>query len=236
MDQGAMALVVFPDGRTRLQEIPVASANANLNSSKYLATLSESGALELLGTETFVGVRAASLRQEFEEVERQKVTLERDLNAMFPGIRVEEVRFSPLQALEEPVEYRYRASLERYAAVEERQMVIPVALFQHNVASAQAQLARRKLDIFVTNPWSTRNVVRYRLPEGAQIVALPESLSIETPHISLRQEVRRVEGGFETDDTVTMTSRRVPVDDYPAFRKACLAIDRALARRVVIQW
>jgi hypothetical protein len=61
-------------------------------------------------------------------------------------------------------------------------------------------------------------------------------LSIDSKHISLEQKVRTIDGGFETDDTVTLKSRRIPAQDYAEFRNACLEIDRALGRTVVIRW
>jgi hypothetical protein len=51
----------------------------------------------------------------------------------------------------------------------------------------------------------------------------------------LVQRIRAIPGGFETDDTVTLRTRRVPASDYPAFRAALLAIDRALERKVVVK-
>jgi hypothetical protein len=48
--------------------------------------------------------------------------------------------------------------------------------------------------------------------------------------------VKAVPGGFETRDTVSLLSEEIPPEDYPEFRRACLAIDRALARGVVIRW
>jgi hypothetical protein len=46
--------------------------------------------------------------------------------------------------------------------------------------------------------------------------------------------VTPTEDGFTTDDTVTLLTRRVPRADYPAFREALGAIDRALERKVVL--
>ena len=236
LDQGAMALIVESDGDTRLTELPLSAANQNLNSSSYTATLNKKGALVLEGTERFFGARAASLRQEYEVAERRKMLLERQLGQLFEGVQVERLRFSDLADLEAPVEYRYAATVERYGQLEPERLTIPVTLFQHQVSGAYTTLAERKLDLYISHPWSTRNVIRYRLPKGAKIEELPKGVSIDSEHIALVQKIRRVEGGFQTDDQVTLKSRVIPAKAYAKFRQACLAIDRALARKVIISW
>ncbi len=236
LDQGAMALIVRPDGATELTQLPLEPAVANLNSSSYTAKLSAEGALELEGTERFFGARAASLRQEYEVAEKRKPKLERQLNQVFEGVSVEQLKFSKLGDLEAPVEYRYTAKVERYGKLEAQRMTIPIALFQHEVSGAYGTLSKRKLDLYISHPWSTRNVVRYSLPQGAKLVELPQGIEVDTPHISLSQKIRKVEGGFETDDRVTLKSRVIPAGAYEVFREACLKIDRALARKVVFQW
>jgi len=60
-DQGAMALIVFPDGKTRLTTLPESKADDNLNSSEYSAQLSKEGQLAINGKERFFGARASAL-------------------------------------------------------------------------------------------------------------------------------------------------------------------------------
>jgi hypothetical protein len=235
-DQGATALIVHPDGRTKLTTLPESKADENLNRSDYEATFTREGALTLKGVEHFFGVRASNLRQEFEEVELRKRRLEDQLSEIFTGVRVEKLKFSDLTDLEAPVEYRYTAQIPRYGTMENKTITMPVALFQHQVAGAYAKLAERSTQLTITHPWATRNVVRYRLPQGAKILTLPEGQNIDSKHIALTQVVKKVEGGFETDDIVTMKTKAIPAEDYSEFREACLAIDRALARKVVIAW
>ncbi|MCK6546117.1 DUF3857 domain-containing protein [Myxococcota bacterium] len=236
LDQGGIALVVHPDGRTELRTLPESKATDNLNTSEYQATLSRDGSLVLKGVERFHGARASALRQEFEEAETRRSQLEKQLNQVFTGVRIQRLEFSDMTNLEAPVSYEYEAEIARYGAEEAGRYVLPLTLFQHQVASAYASLATRKNDIFVNHPWSTRNVVRYQLPPGTKLESLPEGVELDTPHVSVKQIVRAIPGGFETDDTVTLKSRRVPAADYAAFREACLAVDRALGRKVVLRW
>lgn len=233
-DQGAETLVVYPDGRTELRSPGLSKPEENLNSSRYTATLSPEGALLLSGTETFHGATAAELRQEYEEVEMRKTRLEKTLNQILPGAEITKLDLSDLADLEAQVEYTYTAKVDHYGAADGGRLIIPLTLFRHQVANAYAVLPTRKHDVWISYPWSTRNVIRYALPKGTRVEGLPEGQQIDTKYISLVQKISEVPGGFETDDVVTMKARRIPAAEYPAFREACLAIDRALGRKVVI--
>ncbi len=236
LDQGAMALIVHPDGETRLTQLPESEPKDNLNSSEYQAVLTKNGGLRLNGTENFLGVRASALRKELEVPELRKKHIQEQLSQIFSGVKVLDLKLSDITNLEAPVQYRYEATVDQYAAVKQDHAFIPVALFRHGIAKVYARLAKRKHDLFAENRWSTRNVVDYRLPPGSKIKVLPKGLHIDTRHIALEQTVTPTKHGFRTDDTVTLKSRRIPASDYPEFRQACLAVDRALSRRVVIQW
>lgn len=234
-DQGAFVLVVYPDGRVVLDSPPESTAAENLNRSSYDAELTADGTLRLRGEERFYGARAASVRQEHAEERTRVEQIEHALSQISPGPAVTAVDFSDLEQLEQPPSYRYSAELPSYAAVDDGRLVVPLTLFPHQVTDVYGALGTRRTDLITQYPWATQNVVRYRLPEGATIVSLPEGTTVDTPYLSLVQRIRAIPGGFETDDTVTLKSRRVPAREYPAFRAALLAVDRALERKVVVK-
>lgn len=234
-DQGAFVLVVYPDGRVTLDSPPESTAAENLNRSSYDAVLGADGTLRLRGEERFYGARAATVRQEHAEERTRVEQIEHALSQISPGPAVTAVDFSDLEELEEPPSYRYSAELPSYAAVDEGRLVVPLTLFPHQVTDVYGTLGTRRTDLVTQYPWATQNVVRYRIPDGATIVSLPEGVTVDTPYLSLVQRIRAIPGGFETDDTVTLKARRVPARDYPAFRAALLAVDRALERKVVVK-
>ena len=235
-DQGAMALVVHPDGRTKLTSLPISTPRDNLNASKYVAELKEDGRLVMKGREEFHGARAAELRQQLQEEDTRKRLLERQLGQVFPGVRIRNLEVSNIDALEKPVWYQYQFEVPKYGQRNGQRWLIPVALYQHEVSKAYAQLTARQHPVRVKHAWETNNVIEYRLPKGAKLARVPEGISIDTPYISLKQTIRRVDNGFETNDTVTLKQREIPPEAYVEFRRACLAIDRAMNRKVEIQW
>lgn len=235
-DQGAMALVVYPDGRTQPTTLPISSPDANLNASVYEATLGRDTQLSLRGKERFKGARAAELRRQMQEADQRIRLLEQPLAQIFPGVTVTEANFSDLNDLESEVSYEYAFDVPKYGFKEGNKLSFPVSLYRHEVAAAYAQLAERQSDLHTSHAWKTQNVIRYRLPKDAKLTVLPKGQVIDTPYIALHQRVVRTEDGFETDDIVTFKKRIVPAKAYPEFREACLAIDRAMARTVEVTW
>lgn len=235
-DQGASALIVHPDGRTKKTRLPKSGPKDNRNESDYVATIRRDTSLTMVGEERFYGARASQLRQELEEQKMRKTLLERQLGQVLAGAKITKATFSDLHDIEAPVEYQYAFDVPRYGRVEGDRLILPVALYRHEVAKAYAQLATRKHPLYLDHPWSTTNTIRYQLPEGSELQQLPEGTTIESKHVSLVQKVERVPGGFQTTDTVSIKSKEIPPEDYEEFRKTCLAIDRALARAVVIKW
>jgi len=235
LDQGAMVLVVHPDGRWTLTSPPKTRPEANVNHSTYTATLAADGALRLSGRERFRGARASRVRKEYEEPRTRRSRLEKLLGQVIPGVHVIDAQFSDLSKLEADAHYDYSAAVEQYGVYEDGVRRIPLALFKHHVANTYAALAERKEGLRIEYAWQTRNTVRYVLPESATIRQLPEGVSIDTPLLAFEQVVRRTDDGFETDDTITLKTDVIDVADYPAFREACLEIDRALGRVVEIE-
>ncbi|MCA9555388.1 MAG: DUF3857 domain-containing protein, partial [Myxococcales bacterium] len=236
LDQGAMALVVHPDGQVRLLNLPTSTPADNLNASDYDATLSRDTRLVMEGKERFRGARASELRQELDEPEQRVRHLEEPLAQILPGVKVEDAEFSNLAALDEEVWYRYRFTVPRYGRTDGDRLSVPVALFRHQVASAYAQLAHRSTALYLEHPWQTENVIRYHLPAGASVQSLPSSVTVDSKHIRLEHTVSSAADGFSSRELVVLKSRIIPPEDYAEFREACLAIDRALERKVVIQW
>lgn len=235
-DQGAVGLIVYPDGRTKRVTLPISDSKQNTNASTYQAEIARTSQLKLQGTETFTGAPAAEVRRFLQEPEQRIRRIEEPLAQIFPGVKVTRADFSDLDNFEREVSYSYDIEVPSYGRRDTDSLSVAVALFQHQVTAAYAQLPVRGSAIHITHAWQTQNIVRYLLPKGSKVTTLPEGLSIDTPHISLQQIIRPVDGGFETNDTVTLKSRVIPPQDYQEFRKACLAIDRAMARKVVIRW
>lgn len=233
MDQGAAALIV--DGqRSRLVTIPVAPAETNDNTSSYVLHIQRDGALAVDGDERFRGSHAARERQRFEDTAHQRQTLERELAQGIPGAQVTRIEVSDLALARAEVGYRFRGLLPQRADVDGDTLILPVSLYPHDLAGNYAEASARRFDLVVDHPWRTRNVMRYVLPPGMVMDALPAGGEVDTPHLRFRQVVTATSDGFIVDEDTTLRSVRIPVADYGAFREAAIAADRLMKRKLRI--
>jgi hypothetical protein len=111
---------------------------------------------------------------------------------------------------------------------------MPLSLYPHDVAGNYAGQSSRRFELFVERPWRTRNVMRYVLPAGFVVETLPSGGSVVGPHLQFTQTVTKTADGFIVDEDTAITSRRIPVVDYPAFREQALAADRLMKRKLRI--
>jgi transglutaminase-like putative cysteine protease/tetratricopeptide (TPR) repeat protein len=234
--EGGLGLVVAPGGAHRLVQLPESGPEAHANAAQYDAFLSTDGELRLIGTERYVGAPAAEVRRRFEAAGARERELELHMGRHFPGFSVESLGFRGLEPDAESVEYDYEARVGRYGLRQHDRLILSLSLFQHDLTGNYATTAARETAIRLLHPWRASNRVRYHFPDTARLERLPEARHIESPWVSLEQRVERTDDGFVVRDVVTFRARRVDPGDYEAFRDACLAIDRAMQRNVVVEW
>jgi hypothetical protein len=108
-------------------------------------------------------------------------------------------------------------------------LLAPQDLTQH-----YAGLAEREHDVMLDFLWTITKTVRYVLPDGAQVVDLPEPFELDTAHVACSITCAEEEGAVVVRSTVTVKVVRVPVDEYAAFREAVRAIDDKQSERIRI--
>lgn len=241
MDQGALALIVgahHSKGAAKasgsaLATIPVAPAEANLNVSDYVLTVRPDGALEVSGTEKFRGSHNAEQRRDFADPATRRARLEQHLAQIMPGTQVTSLEVSDLSLGREEVSYTFVAVLPSRATKQgDGTYAMALSLYPHDLAGNYAEQSRRKTDIFVDHPWRTRNVMRYVLPAGWSVADLPVGGTVKSDHVSFTQTVTRTSDGFIVDEDTAVTSRRIPLADYPKFREAALRADALMKRTI----
>lgn len=235
-DQGALALVVYTHGQHELRTLPVSRPEDNVNSATYEVRVDPHTRLHVEGEERFIGAGSAQFRAQLEPVAERKRWLTQYLNPQFPGVELKSVQTSKLTDLDAPIKVQVQFEVPRWGQQSGGLFRMRAALFEHRLVEQYASLPSRHTDLLFDFPSVVENRVRYTLPKGARILELPSTVRIDTPHLSFTQELTPIPGGFLSVDTLRIPQPRVPAKDYPAFKKACLNVDRALARKVVIQW
>ena len=238
LDQGAMALLIASskrDAESELRVIPVDDADMNLNQSSYELVLNESGSLRFEGNEKFRGTHNADQRAELQDEAHRREIVERSLASILPGASVDGVDVLSSALGDTWVEYNFRGTIpDRAVKTQRGDWLMPISLYPHGLTNSFARNSRRQHDVWLTYPWRTRNVMRYRLPDGYVVSDLPKSRSVESKHMNFSQRIREMPDGFVVEEDTQIKSRTIPLDEYQAFRKATLQADAIMKRKVRI--
>jgi tetratricopeptide (TPR) repeat protein len=234
-DRGATVLVIDPAGAPTFGRLPPARPEENRSETAMTFRLAADGSAGLEATFLQVGVRAPALRGAYQSEAERRPALERSLGRIYPGLRVEQVSFSDLDRLEEPVRQRYTAALPRFARVEEGALRFTPFGEPSSMSNGWATLSSRRHPLQLEDPSTSQGTYRVALPPGASVAELPPPASSDGPHLAWALRYQAEAGQVLAEFTMAWKSQRVPPADYPAFREQLVALDRAVARRVVVR-
>ena len=234
-DRGATVLVINPGGPPSFGLLPLARPEENRSETGMAFQLSADGSARLEATYLQAGSRAPALRRAYQSEADRKSTLERSLGKLYPGLRIEEVTFSDLTRLEEPVRQRYTASLPRLARLDPGGLTFNPFGEPASMTDGWAPLSARRQPLRLEEPSSSRASYRVSLPPGAVAEALPAPASSDGPHLAWSLAYRGEPGALLAEFAITWKSAEVPVSDYQPFRDQLIALDRAVARRVTVR-
>lgn len=238
LDQGAMALLVASPTSTadsELRIIPVADARENFNESNYELRLDPTGAVHFQGKEKFRGTHSADQRAELQDAAQRREVVERSLSSILPGATVERLDVVSSALGEQWVEYDFRGRFpNRAVQMGQGDWLMPISLYPHGLTNSYARNSHRQHEVWLNYPWRTRNVMQYRLPAGFSVSDLPASQTIESKHLHFSQLIRKTEDGFVVEEDTQIKSRRIPLEDYEAFRSAALQADELMKRKIRI--
>ncbi len=231
-DRGATVLVINPDGPPGFGTLPQARPDENRSETTMAFSLAADGSAALEASYLQVGARAPALRRAYRaEVDRTS-SLERSLGRLYPGLRVEQVSFSDLTQLEEPVRQRYTASLPRFARAEPGALTFNPFGEPPSMTDAWAPFSSRRQPLRLEEPSTSRASYRVTLPAGSTLGELPAPAGSDGPHLAWALVYRVEAGQLTAEFTLTWKSITIPAEDYPVFRAQLIALDRAVTRRL----
>lgn len=234
-DQGVWVQLVWPDGRTKRVETPVDQAGDNAYDAVYELQVPASGMnAQGKGSVTMMGQECSWVRRRYQDPEKQREQLEKDLSGSFPGTHLTAVKFGPLADLSTPVTIQYEGVFgQMFRPDGKDRLTAPIWLGRLNLSSQYASLQVRTLPLVVDYPWRQRYTVAYTLPPGA--VAAPTSdLAVDGPFGGATRTVKQDGQRITVGVTVTLAVRRVEPSDYEAFRTFCQQVDKLADERIRI--
>jgi cellulose synthase operon protein C len=196
--------------------------------------LKPDGTAEVNGTSLVAGVQAPEYRRSYQAAATRKARFEQAWAGVFPGLSVSKLSLAELK-LDDAVKLEYGMAVPRYAEVLPNGLRFFTFGSGRSYAQVFAPLAERRYDLVMSNPWVSRMSVRYTLPEGHAIGALPPAIDDDTPFGRLTLSCR-AEGDTTVvcDSEVTLKVARVKAADYPSFRAFLGRVDQAFSRKLTV--
>lgn len=235
-DQGVWVLVVGRDGKTERMKTPEDSAEDNRYRADYQLSVPPSGGEAAVSASVSVtGQECAWIRRRYQDKDKLRETLEKDLAGGYPGTRIDKAEISPLGDLQPGVRLAYEGTLGQVARPDGAGRVsLPVWMGGFNLSNAYASLKNRVYPLEIDYPWTQRYKVAYRLPPGASAEA-PQAVALQTAFGSVTRTVAQEGATVTVELSVTLSPRVVAPGDYPAFRDFCKQVDQVVAERIRIR-
>ncbi len=238
MDAGAVALLVGEGERTKLTPLPPATAHGVR--SKWTLTLDASGGGEVVAEERHVGDDAFRLRTHLAEEDARAQWIEQNLIAgYFAGLTMNPAVGFRADLPGGEVEVTYRATSRSLARRERDDLVVEISP-PMPLASLLAPLPERTLPVelpAVIAPHRQERIVRIIAPKGFVISALPpdevaDGGAFGKAEVSF-ERVNETEAIMRR--SLELSSPRISVADYPAWRQWLQLVDGLLRRAVRLQ-
>lgn len=226
-DQGALGLRVARDGSGTLVELPLAAAETNLTTSDTTVQLDAAGTATFHEHWTEQGMLVADLRQAFHDDSTRRQNLEENYRGRLTGVRLTDVQTDGFGDLDNLLAFDVYGEIPSFARVDGPRLQVPVTLFPDQLGGLMAPEGIRRTDVVLRLPHVAEITTRVFPPEGMAFGPLPEPVTLQTEHTSYTQEVTLVDGVALVKMRLEYRNRRIPREDYPAFREFCLAVDRA---------
>ncbi len=216
-DQGVTVLVVGPES-AELKRTPVLDASHSKRVRTLRVDLKPGGAATLEGDELISGSDAAGYRERYQAPGTRAERLERSLAGAYPGVKILEQRFDPLDQLERAVHYTYRAEVPQLARQEGSRLWVPATALS-DLTRNMARMPTRDypLDLGATSTYVEHRTLR--LPNGMRVDDLPSGgvASSEFGRLTLTFTANRNE--VVIDSELVMARDRITAAQYPEFRR-----------------
>ncbi len=232
MDRGALALQVN-EGKPKLVHMPDPPASASVGSRKVDATLAADGSAQIDWRVTVTGVSAPGWRVRYHAESVRKQRLSEDLSTDLPGADIQTIEANDLENVEAPVQIHAKGKVPAFGRRDQDLLSVPVGPREHMVRD-YATLSSRRLDLRIPAQTTSETEYTIKIPANAKIAAMPGTNNVPSPFGTFQVAVDPIPGGVRVKTSLTMTKTRIPVAEYPAFRKWCETIDSALGQRLVV--
>ncbi|MFB6371853.1 MAG: hypothetical protein ABEN55_01770 [Bradymonadaceae bacterium] len=214
-------------------EVPAEGFRPTNRQVDLAGTLAKSGTLEGTLTITLNGIRAtsvrASLRRTPQKTARRKF-LGRVLNSIVDGSTLKSFEIRREDAHDEPLAIEVTFERPNFARQGSKGVLrIQRPIFREPVASGYAKLRARTRPLLIGGQRETDYQLSIQLPEGmsATIASKSGKWSLDEKWGSFERSVSVEDGTLTIDSSLNLPIQRVSPEDYPAFRKWAIGVERS---------
>ncbi|MCU0661683.1 MAG: DUF3857 domain-containing protein [Myxococcota bacterium] len=233
-DQGVLALRLTRKGPI-LGRTPVLQAMRNRTSGSLELWIQETGAAKLHGQVSTTGDTAAHLRRELETEHTRRERFEQLLSRSLPGVKVENLKVTSLDALDSPVSYTYEALLSAYArTAADGSLEIPVDQGQE-MTKRFVRLPARTTALIVGPAGVIERRSTVHVPAGFKVAKLPPAVELATKFGSVKLLAKEVGATVEVERRMSLDIAEVQPEEYAAFTDFCRAADEATSGRIILR-
>ena len=230
-DQGAMALTVGVDGSNQMRRIPVTQATDNYTHRVIRAEVKRNGTIEFTGTAETRGEDAPGLRRDYEVAERQRESFRQTLAEVFPSVRLDNVQVDGAHDLDKDVTVNFRGVIDTFAG--RPTLSLSSSWIPRHYVQTLAPLASRTQPLILPAGWTTEEELSLAVPLNAN-VELPRAQRIETPFGNAEFAYEQNGNSVAIRTKVEFTKTQIAVDEYPAFREFCRALESAFRQEAKV--
>jgi transglutaminase-like putative cysteine protease len=237
LDQGIDVLVVGSDGNAEVKRTKENSPEENLFYANYTFNLIKGKEeVEAAGKYMLSGVECAMLRQDFQNEEKRKEVLEKQLSRNYPFSKMDEAKFSGIDDLNQNIEINFKGTMRNIFDPSSRNGILAnVWMGNVQLASTYTPLSTRKVPIVI--PYATKQVyeITYTSKTGFSEFRL-EPKEFSTKFGSYKREVSKEGNNILVKSELILSGAKVEVDDYLNFKEFLNQIDKATQERIEIKW
>lgn len=234
MDQGADVLVV-DRGKALLRRVDYTTPGDNLEASTFTIELAADGKATLQMTERPTGNTAVALREMLAtEPARRREVVEQSMVRRFGKLELTDLQASPLDDPEAAVFLTATAKVAQLGQQGDARWQLPSTWDDSNL-QALAGDAERHTPVLLGAPQGSSTTVRYKLPPGWRVDALPATVKQEAPFGDFVMAWRRDGDDVVVERSLAFRSPRVGTADYEALRQFVTKVKTADAQLVLLQ-
>ena len=154
-------------------------------------------------------------------------------NRYYPGSRISD--YSVINsALDEPVEYVYSVAVPSYAQLIDENLIFRSFFIASDLFQAYAMNRERHFPIVIPERATTREKLRYTLPEGYKPYSVPKSEEFGNEKFSCSVNYTVSETGIEVVSIIKINCFVIDINEYENFRNFTLFLKRKESERIIL--